>query len=180
LYFFKFVDILPMFCRFLQNDVFWTPAIFSPKRFLQHCFVVALFQAGTLLWGFYFLNWPLAGLSVWVVTCEGGKPYLCLISLLPLQNPSSPRTSPLGLTSLKGRNHPIVVTLSGIGSCYPSLAFYLIAFYPSYKLCDNRDHTLQPPTSVKNRCVAREKTDEATQSTAEDEFRVNLEETQFI
>jgi hypothetical protein len=68
---------------------------------------------------------------------KGGKPYLCLISLLPLQNPRSPGTSPLGLTSLKRKNHPIVVTLGGIGSCYASLAFYLIALYPSYKLCDN-------------------------------------------
>jgi hypothetical protein len=72
-----------------------------------------------------------------VVTCEGGKPYLGLISLLPLQNHRSPGTSPLGLTSLKRKNLPIVVTLGGIGSCYASLAFYLIAFSPSYKLCDN-------------------------------------------
>jgi len=97
-----------------------------------------LFQAGTLLWGFDFLNWPLAGLSICVVTCEGGKPYLGLIILLPLQNSRSPGMSPLGLTFLKRKNHPIVVTLGGIGSCYASLAFYLIAFSPSYKLCDNR------------------------------------------
>jgi hypothetical protein len=58
--------------------------------------------------------------------------------LKPLQNPRSPGTSPLGLTSLKRKNLPIVVTLGGIGSCYASLAFYLIAFAPSYKLCDNR------------------------------------------
>jgi hypothetical protein len=30
-----------------------------------------------------------------------------------------------------------VVTLGGIGSCYASLALYLLAFLPSYKLCDN-------------------------------------------
>jgi hypothetical protein len=61
-----------------------------------------------------------------------------LISLLPLQNPRSQGTSPLGLTSLKRNNHPIVVTLGGIGSCYARLALSLIAFYPSYKLCDNK------------------------------------------
>jgi hypothetical protein len=66
-----------------------------------------------------------------------GKVCPYLIILLPLQNPRSSGTSPLGLTSLKRKNHPIVVTLGGIGSCYASLAFYLIAFYPSYKLCHN-------------------------------------------
>jgi hypothetical protein len=35
----------------------------------------------------------------------------------------------LGLTSLKRKNLPIVVTLGGIGSCYASLAFTLIAFF---------------------------------------------------
>jgi hypothetical protein len=69
---------------------------------------------------------------------KGGKTYLHPINLLPLQNSRSPGTSPLGLTSLKRKNLPIVVTLGGIGSCYASLAFYLIAFTPSYKLCDNR------------------------------------------
>jgi hypothetical protein len=69
---------------------------------------------------------------------KGGKTYLHPINLLPLQNPRSPGTSPLGLTSLKRKNLPIVVTLGGIGSCYTSLAFYLIAFTPSYKLCNNR------------------------------------------
>jgi hypothetical protein len=57
-----------------------------------------------------------------VVTCEGGT-YPCLIILFPPQNPKSPGTSPLGLTSLKRKNFPIVVTLGGIGSCYASLAF---------------------------------------------------------
>jgi hypothetical protein len=57
-----------------------------------------------------------------------GENLICLISLLPLQNPKSPGTSPLGLTSLKRKNHPIVVTLGGIGSCYASLAFKPQAF----------------------------------------------------
>jgi hypothetical protein len=35
-----------------------------------------------------------------------------------------------------------MVTLGGIGSCYASLALYFIAFYPSYKLCDNTVNTL--------------------------------------
>jgi hypothetical protein len=51
--------------------------------------------------------------------------------------------SPLGLASLKRKNLPIVVTLGGIGSCYASLSLYLIAFYPSYKLCDNKDRSLE-------------------------------------
>jgi hypothetical protein len=33
-----------------------------------------------------------------------------------------------------------MVTLGGVGPCYASLAFYFIAFSPSYKLCDNRPH----------------------------------------
>jgi hypothetical protein len=48
----------------------------------------------------------------------------------------------LGLASLKRKNLPIVVKLGGIGSCYASLALYLTTFYPSYKLCDNRNNTL--------------------------------------
>jgi hypothetical protein len=64
----------------------------------------------------------------------------CYFILCPFKNPRSPRMSPLGLDSLKRKNLPIVVTLGGIGSCYASLALYLIDFYPSYKLCDNRDN----------------------------------------
>jgi hypothetical protein len=41
----------------------------------------------------------------------------------------SPGTSPLGLTSLKRKNLPIMVTLGGIGSRYASLAFNLIALF---------------------------------------------------
>jgi hypothetical protein len=70
------------------------------------------------------------------VICERGNLSLSYYPL-PFQNPRSPGTSPLGLASLKRKNLPIVVTLGGIGSCYASLAFYLIAFTPSYKLCDN-------------------------------------------
>jgi hypothetical protein len=72
-----------------------------------------------------------------VVTCEGG---ITTISYnpLPSQNPRSLGTSPLDLTFLKRKNHPIVVTLGGIGSCYASLAFKPQAFYPCYKLCDNK------------------------------------------
>jgi hypothetical protein len=57
-----------------------------------------------------------------------GGTYPCLFILLPPQNPRSLGTSPLGLTSLKRKNHPIVVTLGGIGSCYASLAFKPKAF----------------------------------------------------
>jgi hypothetical protein len=74
------------------------------------------------LWGFYFIIGCLTGTICSVVTCEGGI-YPCLIIPLPSQNPRSPGTSPLGLTSLKRKNHPIVVTLGGIGSCYTSLTF---------------------------------------------------------
>jgi hypothetical protein len=70
------------------------------------------------------------------VICERGNLSLSYYPL-PFQNPRSPGTSPLGLASLKRKNLPIVVTLGGIGSCYASLALYLIAFTPSYKLCDN-------------------------------------------
>jgi hypothetical protein len=58
-----------------------------------------------------------------------GKVCPYLIILLPPQNHRSPGTSPLGLTSLKRKNLPIVVTLGGIGSCYASLAFNLIALF---------------------------------------------------
>jgi hypothetical protein len=71
-----------------------------------------------------------------VVTCEREKTTLPC-NPLSSQNPRSPETSPLGLTSLKRKNHPIVVTLGGIGSCYASLTFKPQAFYPCYKLCDN-------------------------------------------
>jgi hypothetical protein len=57
---------------------------------------------------------------------------------LSLSNPRLPGTSPLGLASLNRKDLPIVVTLGGVGPCYASLAFYFIAFAPSYKLCDNR------------------------------------------
>jgi hypothetical protein len=80
-----------------------------------------------------------------------GETYLCPIILLPLQNPRSPGTSPLGLASLKRKNLPIVVTLGGIGSCYASLAFYLIAFTPSYKLCDNKRADAHKTTLITNR-----------------------------
>jgi hypothetical protein len=56
---------------------------------------------------------------------------------LSLSNPRLPGTSPLGLASLNRKDLPIVVTLGGVGPCYSSLAFYFIAFGPSYKLCDN-------------------------------------------
>jgi hypothetical protein len=40
----------------------------------------------------------------------------------------------------KEKEPPHRGTLGGIGSCYASLAFYFIAFLPSYKLCDNISH----------------------------------------
>jgi hypothetical protein len=70
-----------------------------------------------------------------VVTCEGGI-YLLSYNPLPSQNPRSPGTSPLGLTSLNRKNLPIEVTLGGIGSVTPVCLFTSI-FYPNYKLCDN-------------------------------------------
>jgi hypothetical protein len=70
------------------------------------------------------------------VICERGNLLLSYYPL-PFQNPRSLGTSPLGLASLKRKSLPIMVTLGGIGSCYTSLALYVIAFYPSYKLCDN-------------------------------------------
>jgi hypothetical protein len=76
-----------------------------------------------------------------VVTCEGGNLSL-YYNPLPSQNPRSPRTSPLGLTTLNRKNHPIEVTLGGIGSSYASLPLQSLAFYPCYKLCDNRTYRL--------------------------------------
>jgi hypothetical protein len=71
-----------------------------------------------------------------VVTCEGGITTLSC-NPFPSQNAKSPGMSPLGPTYLKRNNHPIVVKLDGIGSCYASLTFIPQAFYPCYKLCDN-------------------------------------------
>ena len=89
----------------------------------------------SFLW-LYFIIGCLAG-TIWLaVICERGNLSLSYY-LLPFQNPRSQGTSPLGLASLKRKNLPIVVTLGVIGSCYANLAFYLIAFTPSYKLCDN-------------------------------------------
>jgi hypothetical protein len=62
-----------------------------------------------------------------VVTCEGGNLSLSYYPL-PSQNPRSPGTSPLGLTTLNRKNHPIEVTLGGIGSSYASLTLQSLAF----------------------------------------------------
>jgi hypothetical protein len=44
-----------------------------------------------------------------------------------------------------------VVTLGGIGSCYTSLVFYLIAFTASYKLCDNKSKPQPRDSPSQNR-----------------------------
>jgi hypothetical protein len=72
-----------------------------------------------------------------VVTCEGGITTLSC-NPLPSQNPRSSGMSPLGLVTLNRKNHSIMVTLGGIGSYYTSLTFKPQAFYPCYKLCDNK------------------------------------------
>jgi hypothetical protein len=84
-----------------------------------------------------------------------GETFHCLIILYPLQNPRSPGTSPLGLTSLKRKNLPIVVTLGGVGSYYVSLSLYFIAFLPRYKLCNNR--VLIPSTPIYTKYVYQKK-----------------------
>jgi hypothetical protein len=71
------------------------------------------------------------------VTCEGDYYHLALLNLLPSQNPRSPGTSPLGLTSLKRKNLPIKVTVGGIGSV-TLVGLFSSIHYPNYKLCDNR------------------------------------------
>jgi len=86
-----------------------------------------LSQAGISLWGFHFIIGCLAGNIYLVVTCEGGI-YPFLLILFPSQNPRSPGMSPLSLTSINRKNHPIMVTLGGIGSCYASLTFEPQAF----------------------------------------------------
>jgi hypothetical protein len=55
----------------------------------------------------------------------------------PAQSSKSLGTSPLGLTTQNRKNHPIEVTLGGIGSCYANLSLYLLTYYHKYKLCDN-------------------------------------------
>jgi hypothetical protein len=55
-----------------------------------------------------------------VVTCEGGN-LSSSYNPLPSQKTRSPGTSPLGLTTLNKKNHPMEVTLGGIGSSYASL-----------------------------------------------------------
>jgi hypothetical protein len=71
-----------------------------------------------------------------MVTCEGAI-YLLALNPLPSQNPRSPGTSPLGLTSLNRNNLPIEVTLGGIGSV-TLVCLFTSFFYPNYKLCDNK------------------------------------------
>ena len=87
--------------------------------------------------------WGLLRIGLWSNYLLGGDlwrgNYLTSFEPLPLQSHKSPGTSPLGLTSLNRNNLPIMVTLGGEGSCYASLAFYLIAFSPSCKLCNNND-----------------------------------------
>jgi hypothetical protein len=55
---------------------------------------------------------------------------------LPTQNPRSPRTSPLGLTSLNRKNLPIEVTVVGLVQLRQ---FDLLSsvYYPNYKLRDD-------------------------------------------
>jgi hypothetical protein len=68
--------------------------------------------------------------------------YLLAFNPLPSQNPRSPGTSPLGLTSLNRKNLPIEVTLGGIGSVTLVYLFTSV-FYPNYKLCDNNNLVMQ-------------------------------------
>jgi hypothetical protein len=70
-----------------------------------------------------------------VVTCEGGNLPLSY-NPLPSQNPRSPRMSSLVLTSLNRKNHPIEVTLGGIGNNYANFPLHIYIF-PNYKLCNN-------------------------------------------
>ena len=103
----------------------------------MHISVYCCFVSGKCIsLGVLLYYWPFGWTICLVVTCEGGITTLSC-NPLPSQNPKSPGTSPLGLTSLKRKNHPIVVTLGGIGSCYASLTLKPQAFYPCYKLCDN-------------------------------------------
>jgi hypothetical protein len=85
-----------------------------------------------------------------VVTCEGGI-YLLALKPLPSQNPRSPGTSPLGLTSLNRKNHPIEVTLGGIGSSYASLNSFHLSTFLNYKLCDNTK-AASTAVYIQNKC----------------------------
>jgi hypothetical protein len=103
-----------------------------------HILVCCCFVSGRYIsLGVLLYYWPLGRTICSVVTCEGGITTLSC-NPLPSQNPRSPGTSPLGFTTLIRKNHPIVVTLGGIGSCYARLTLQPLAFYPCYKLHDNR------------------------------------------
>jgi hypothetical protein len=78
---------------------------------------------------------------------------------LSLSNPRLLGMSPLGLASLNRKDLPIVVTLGGVGPCYTNLAFYFIAFDPSYKLCDNRAQEVHTIVYIQNRVILRKNND---------------------
>jgi hypothetical protein len=99
------------------------------------CFLLLCLGQVHLYFWLYFSLLAVSRTICSVVTCEGGI-YLLSYNPLPSQNPRSPGTSPLGLTSLNRKNHPIEVTLGGIGSVTP-VCLFTSTFYPNYKLCDN-------------------------------------------
>ena len=86
--------------------------------------LLCLRQVYLSFWG-YTLLLAVSRTICLVVTCEGGNLYLSY-NPSPSQNPRSSGTSPLGLTSLNRNNHPIEVTLGGIGSSYASLPLYIV------------------------------------------------------
>ena len=107
------------------------------KRVSLHIYLLLLCLGQVhLYFGYTSLYWLVSRTICSVVTCEGGI-YLLALNPLPSQNPGSLGTSPLGLTSVNRKNLPIEVTLGGIGSVTP-VCLFTSAFYPNYKLCDNK------------------------------------------
>jgi hypothetical protein len=94
-----------------------------------HISVYCCFVSGRCIsLGVLLYYWLFSRTICSVVTCEGGETTLSC-NPLPSQNLRSLGTSPLGLTTLKRKNHSIVVTLGGTGSCYASLTLQPLAFF---------------------------------------------------
>jgi hypothetical protein len=99
------------------------------KRASLHIFVSCCFVSGMCIFLFlgYTLLLAVSRTICSMVTCEGRNLSLSY-NPFPFSKPRSPWTSPLGLTSLNRKNHPIEVTLGGIGSSYASLPLHLYPF----------------------------------------------------
>ena len=113
-------------CLYWISDSHWF--IWSTNQDCTYQFPCCIVSSRCFYFLWLYLIIGCLARTIWLaVICERGNLSLSYYPL-PFQNPRSPRMSPLGLASLKRKNLPIMVTLGGIGSCYASLALYLIAF----------------------------------------------------